>query len=262
MARSQNRPDVTERLRLVSSTRPKGEQVYEHLVALAADLPSGAMLPSERVLAERFGVSRPTVRTQVDELVRQGLATRVIGSGTFAAEPRLPIAPTLPSFSREIRALGMTPGARLISANTRPASEVEAASLGVAGGSPILELVRLRTADATPMSLEHTRYSLIRYPGLDSAPLDQGSMRDHLNDIYGSGGTQAERRFTIASIDERSAVLLHVPPGSPVFRAEVTIRDPDDSVVEVGTALLRADRYEIRMHVDTLVGRAVTPRVG
>src|SRR3954463_1435277 len=48
--------------------------------------PSGK-LPSERALAERFGVSRTSIRESLDGLVKDGLLIRVIGKGTFVASP-------------------------------------------------------------------------------------------------------------------------------------------------------------------------------
>lgn len=42
-------------------------------------------LPSERALAERFGVSRTSVRESLDGLVKDGVLTRVVGKGTFVA---------------------------------------------------------------------------------------------------------------------------------------------------------------------------------
>jgi DNA-binding LacI/PurR family transcriptional regulator len=46
--------------------------------------PSGK-LPSERALAERFGVSRTSIRESLDGLVNDGLLIRVVGKGTFVA---------------------------------------------------------------------------------------------------------------------------------------------------------------------------------
>ncbi|HYI93003.1 MAG TPA: GntR family transcriptional regulator [Bryobacteraceae bacterium] len=42
-------------------------------------------LPSERALAERFGVSRTSIRESLDGLVKDGLLMRVVGKGTFVA---------------------------------------------------------------------------------------------------------------------------------------------------------------------------------
>src|SRR5439155_4288661 len=46
----------------------------------------GDRLPSERQLATRFGVSRPTIRVALGQLESRGLVVTRSGSGTFVAE--------------------------------------------------------------------------------------------------------------------------------------------------------------------------------
>jgi DNA-binding FadR family transcriptional regulator len=46
----------------------------------------GDRLPSERQLASRFGVSRPTIRVALSQLESRGLVVTRSGSGTFVAE--------------------------------------------------------------------------------------------------------------------------------------------------------------------------------
>ncbi len=43
-------------------------------------------LPSERALAERFGISRTSVRECLDALVKDGALIRLVGKGTFVAD--------------------------------------------------------------------------------------------------------------------------------------------------------------------------------
>lgn len=49
----------------------------------------GERLPSERDLAERFGVSRMTARQAVTSLVEEGILERRVGSGTYVASRRV-----------------------------------------------------------------------------------------------------------------------------------------------------------------------------
>lgn len=65
------------------------QQVYDDL---AEDITSGALKPGERLpgehdLINRYGVSRPTARRAVGELVKDGLAVTVHGKGSYVAEP-------------------------------------------------------------------------------------------------------------------------------------------------------------------------------
>ncbi|MGR3802177.1 FCD domain-containing protein [Marinibacterium profundimaris] len=56
------------------------------LLILRGILRPGERLPSERDLAERLGVSRPSLRDAVAELQAQGLLTARAGSGIFVAD--------------------------------------------------------------------------------------------------------------------------------------------------------------------------------
>lgn len=58
-------------------------------------------LPSERVLAERFGVQRPTVRVALEYLAQQGLIYRRERQGWFVSPPRLEYNPLGPGVPRE-----------------------------------------------------------------------------------------------------------------------------------------------------------------
>src|SRR5689334_12642284 len=42
-------------------------------------------LPSERTLAERFGVSRTSVRESLNLMVKEGALVRIVGKGTYVA---------------------------------------------------------------------------------------------------------------------------------------------------------------------------------
>ena len=50
---------------------------------LEGTLTSGQRLPAERVLAEQFGVSRPSLREAIQKLVAKGLLVSRQGGGQF-----------------------------------------------------------------------------------------------------------------------------------------------------------------------------------
>ena len=134
----------------------------------SGDLQPGDMLPGEEDLCRLYGVSRMTARQSLQALKHQGLVRSEKGRGTFVVQPKVEkkIA-HLSGFSAEMRSLGMKPSSRILERATRPASPEIAHRLGVAPGSLLLELHRLRLADALPMAIEQVWLSLAEFPGIE-----------------------------------------------------------------------------------------------
>src|SRR4051812_2370176 len=123
--------------------RPKGEQLREILEDHAASLPPGSPLPSERELAERYGVARMTVRGEIQRLTSDGVTYRAHGRGTFVAESRVAQAMALTSFTEDMLGRGMEPSSRVLTQRTVRATDVLAARLELRPGAALVRLDRV-----------------------------------------------------------------------------------------------------------------------
>jgi GntR family transcriptional regulator len=236
--------------RRLSRRQPKGEQLHQILVDYVGKLEPGTLLPSERVLAERFQVARMTVRTEIDQLVRAGLVTRRHGQGTFVAEPKLVQSDVLVSFSQDMRTRGLVPGSRLLSIGVEPALEAESKLLALPEEAPIVRIVRVRTADGTPFAVERASLPSERFPGLEDADLDGGaSLYQLLEREYAARPHTAEQRVSAVLPERGDAALLGVPAAQPCFRIERVTRDAGGEIFEFGQSLYRGDRYDVVMHI-------------
>lgn len=115
----------------------------------------GQRLPSERVMAEQFGVSRMTLRQAVTSLVEEGILTRYVGSGTYVASDRVreKMRGTT-SFTEIIQNLGKTPSSKVLSYQKTKANEVECDKLQLKKGAQIIRMERIRYADDLPICYE------------------------------------------------------------------------------------------------------------
>jgi len=228
--------------------RPKGQALRAILEELAASLEPGAPLPSERVLAEHYGLARMTVRTELDRLVNEGLVYRLHGRGYFVAGPRVAQAIEFSSFSEDMRARGMTPGSVTRSHDVTEAGPFLAASLEIAPGAPVVEIERVRMADGTPMAVERVWVPAERFPGIDGADLEHGSLFELLAERYGVTLAEADQRVVACAIEDDEAALLGVPDGSPGLRFHTLARDAERTPAYFASSLYRGDRYEIELH--------------
>jgi GntR family transcriptional regulator len=227
--------------------QPKGRALREIIEALVASLGPGAPLPSERLLAERYGLARMTVRSEVDRLVAEGIVYREHGRGSFVAEPRVAQAGLLSSFSEDMRARGLAPGSIVRSQELTAAGPLLARSLGLVPGAPVTEIERLRTADGAPLALERVYLPAERFPGIGATDLEDGSLFELLADRYGVRLSDADQRVLAVAIDARDAALLRVAAGSPGLRFHTLTRDGEGTPAFYATSLYRGDRYEIEL---------------
>jgi GntR family transcriptional regulator len=229
------------------------DDVREQLLDLLEELPVGAALPGERVLAPRFGVSRMTLRSAIDELVRRGMLQRRRGSRTEVVSHRDVAAPPLRmvSFAQDMRSRGLTPSSRTLSLRTAPAGPRIARRLAVSPETPVHTALRLRLADDVPMALETLHVPAPLLPRLDPRELEEIGLYALLTQagVTPVGGTQSVEPTVLEAEEAR---LLEVPLHAPAFLFERSAHDAADRPVEFVRSLFRGDRY-------TLVAELVLP---
>jgi GntR family transcriptional regulator len=234
-----------------SSVTPLYHQLAQTLRAQirSGAIPAGQQLPPERELMEIYQVSRNTVRLAIDALEREGLVDRDQGRGTFAAEPKLQLGVMrLTSFTEDMLERGLTPSSRLIECRTELPPPAIAEKLQLLPNEPALMIVRLRYADAEPMALNSSYFSLAQCPTLAEDDLEQGSIYDLLNRKYGITLAKAEQTVRARNATPQEASLLNVKAGTSLLVVEGTVFSSDNHAVEHLRSLYRSDRYEFRVN--------------
>jgi GntR family transcriptional regulator len=131
------------------------DQVYEIIVKGISNgsYPPGSLLPSENQLAERYNVSRPTIRAAFARLVERGFVKRQRGVGTFVAESPSIVNPLyqLLDVHERISARGYKPGFEQLKSEIIDAENDIASKLRIEAGSPVLNVHKVFTADAEPI---------------------------------------------------------------------------------------------------------------
>ncbi len=180
--------------------------------------PAGTRLPSESELAERYGVSRGTIRQAFAALRADGvIASRRGARRVVIGGQRVQSFGELLSFSRWARALGEVPAGRVESLDLRPALPAEARRLALEPGELVYFLVRVRLLSGRPVMIERAAYpekvgALVA--GLDLA---RSSITEGLEEL-GVVFTDAEHVIDAIPADDDDARLLSIPPRQPLLR--------------------------------------------
>ncbi len=219
---------------------------------ILALLDSGALRPGQRLGGERelardLGVARSTLRQALGALERDGVVRRVPGrgGGTFAAGRMVERdLTTIVGVPELLRSQGFTAGTRVISAAVAAADPPAAAALGLETGALLVDLVRIRLADAVPISLDHAWFPAARFPGLLELPLG-GSVYELLAAHYGARPAEAVEHIEVVAADAAQAALLAIEPGAALLSVTRTTCDGDGRPFEYAHDLFRADRTRI-----------------
>ncbi|MFG2196872.1 GntR family transcriptional regulator [Streptomyces sp. NPDC048639] len=212
-------------------------------------LKPGDKLPNEDTLADRFDVSRATVRDAVRVLVEGGYVSRVHGSGTYVTRvprPEHALDASL-SYTRMIAAAGAEPGATVLDAGFRTAQGDVADRLGVASGSlEVLRVERVRTADGRPVV-----YSVDQIPHILVPDVDLEHLEPSLHALLATQGHTVRRataRLLPVVASARLSGILGVRRGAPLQHIDQTDFDATGRPVMVSAEWHVPEVFELRIN--------------
>ena len=135
---------------------PLYHQLSEQLSGAIADghLQPGDPFENEVALAERLGLSRPTVRRAIQEMVDQGLVVRRRGLGTTIANRKVHRRAELTSLWDDLQREGRVPSTAILEHEV-VTDERAAAALDLAADTPLLHVARVRLSDERPIAVMH-----------------------------------------------------------------------------------------------------------
>jgi GntR family transcriptional regulator len=217
----------------------------------SGELAPGSVLPGEHLLAERFGVSRITVRHALDRLEEDGLIVRRRGARTVIApnpllQPKVERNPTkLFGFEDDMLRLGLRPRARLLEATTGAPPGWAASLLGLPPGADIVRIRRLGTSDGVPLWVESRFFPPDVGAAVLGTDLTAVSVRRVVERELGLRIERTEAELEAAVATRRQAELLGLAPGAPLLQNRSVAWAEGRGPVEVTLAHWRGDRYKL-----------------
>ena len=210
----------------------------------------GELIPSERELSEKYGISRMTARQAITELVNEGLFYREQGKGTFVSQHKITQQLIhLTGFTEDIRARGQRPGTKVLSATMHPADEETAEKLRINAGTPIFRLQRLRLADDEPLAIELSQISFKGCEGLLEEDLEHNSLYRLLESKYGIALMEADQELEAGLTGSEEAHLLKISVARPVlFTRRITYTDRNQPI-EYAKAVYCGNKYTFYTHM-------------
>ncbi|TDL73820.1 GntR family transcriptional regulator [Rhodococcus qingshengii] len=202
-----------------------------------------SVIPSEREFAERFQISRMTVRQAINNLVSEGYLKRQKGRGTFVTKKKVEQElQGMTSFTEDMLSRGMNPSSILLSFQIIPADKKSALALRIEEADSIYKIKRIRLADGAPMALETAYIPVEIVPGLTEENSNL-SLYQYIEENLALSISEATQEIEASTADTLDSETLEINIGDPILLIERISYLQEGIPFELVKSTFRADRY-------------------
>lgn len=220
----------------------KPVRISELIRADLSQIPAHEVIPTERQMAEHFGVSRVTIQKALEILEKEGTIYRRRGAGTFVAPVRDTVHHSLRSFSEELALRGINSKIKVLNVELIENPE-EIKDSWVNLNEPSYRIERVRYKSNIPLSWEVSFITEKFAPNLDKKNLS-GSLYQLLSDKYGQVIESADEEISSVLVEQEISKKLNVSIGSPALEIQRRAFNKRGDCLEVARAI-RPSGYEL-----------------
>lgn len=206
-------------------------------------------IPSENELSNIYGISRMTVRSVLNLLVREGLIYKVPGKGTFVSKPKI-VSNLLSQIGiqDQLEQMGYETSTRLVSIKKTIVSSQITKPLNLSSNAQVYVLKRIRYIKEEPFSIHISYIPVSLCPNLESKNLEGVQLCNILRNEYQFkiGRTIETLESTIATLEE--AKMLSVKKLFPLLLLDSIVYAEDELPIEFSKVLFRGDK--IKLHLE------------
>ena len=205
--------------------------------------PPGYCIPSERVLAEEYNLSRMTIRQGLNELVLQGILVREKGKGTFVCEKSIKQR-NIMSFTEIMQHLGIPFSTEIIEYK-----KIQLADNSVLpfSGQKCYKIQRLRIAQEIVIGQETLYLPCDLLPSLKKTDL-QNSFYQYL-DAKGLSVHTSDSSIQAVLMDECYCKIFKASEPLPLLKVTSKNYSLDDQLLFVEESIYRSDKYIFQVNI-------------
>ncbi len=202
----------------------------------------GEKIPSETILAENFGIGRPTVRQATELLIRKGILKRIRGSGTFVKEEQkdidlFSIAGTSSAFNK-----------KGIKIKLEVLKEIIKIKISENVKNPFYNkecyfFSRLSTVCKEPLIIEDFYLDADIFKGLEKYDLEENSLSGIVEEKYFLKPVSSRQNFRIGYADKKKAGKLKIEQTFPLLVVERFLNFPNAENAVYSEIYCKTDKF-------------------
>lgn len=211
-------------------------------------LREGDRLPSERELAEEFGVQRGTVRCALEVLLHEGVIVKRPRQGYFAAPKRIEInLNNFRSIMKDVEMVGIYKKSIILNLEMISMSKRLSEITELQEGTLCYQLLRLRYDSKRPISLEKSYIIAEHVPEMRREDLEHQTLGAFLKNRYGIHLASAHQHITQVYGGDMETELLRISRNEPLIRYEGLLYDRKDRLIEYFDNAIIPDSIEFHI---------------
>lgn len=217
----------------------------------------GEAIPSERKMAEVYGVNRMTVKRAVNKLVEQEYLYRRQGAGTFVAKrdnKKIDLDYANETGNAGISAIFREKGIKIFNKVLGMGEICDSKylnyKLALEQGEAVWGLHRVRIGDDVPVAVEYTYVPRKYFEDMEKFDFAKVSLYDYM-ESHGHMPLHFIQNLIICEANDKIAELLNVKKGTVIFKIEYQGADQHYNVVEYTKSYINPEFAEFKFATDT-----------
>ena len=235
-----------------NETFPRYADIANQLEQEISTLSPNSLLATEEQLAQRFSVSRVTVRSALDLLERSGLVSRLRGRGTVVSPRKVTrrFSP-LYSFEKDLASQGIKFTTRILSFSDESESPAEIRErLQLPRNARVGHLSLVRIVDDRIICHNDRYYPSRIARKIQPRQIETRDSADVLEEMVGQPIVGVKWESEVVPVSADIAAALELASRTLVFANTYTWMIADGTAVEAGIVSYRIDRCKFKYEID------------
>lgn len=196
----------------------------------------GDTIPKQMEFAEKYSVSRGTIRKALDELIQRGVLVTTKGRGTIVANYKMSRQQAYRplSFSASKRVKEKKLRSKLIELKELNAEPWLAKQLSISVGAPVIFIKRVRIVEDNPENYQFSYISKAKFGSLepDILDLENSSLFEYISQETGLYAMMKDEEIRAVHCPEDVAKELHMQTSDPILLVMRTVYSQDNLPLE------------------------------
>lgn len=211
-------------------------------------LQQGDIIPSENELKDMYKVSRMTVRQALNNLVNDGYLYRHKGKGTFVSSRKIEKSiHGVRGFTEEMESMNKKVSNKVISFESKIATEEIADKLFLNVGDEIIYIERVRSGDGEPVLFEQLHLPKALFKDLNKKIMT-GSFYNYIENSLNMRISHTIQSIEAKLPDQKTASALNIEKNQPVLFIMRNTFLSNGRPFEYVKSYYRADSYRFVQH--------------